>query len=186
MNNTRVWVHPFFKKRNKSGEYHHLLHSLRKHPNKLSWYLRMSVDSFDYILSKVRSTAHHPRWKTKEKRNPPLANASCKKVVLFLVLPLQFERPASPNCCLCVLMCFRVSGSPAAGRPAPVYVWLYQDGYNTFFFHADVYFCLEMTLNTSASKVIACFRPFQDHARCTLQVWGLTKVWDPPMSSSSS
>ena len=34
MDNIRVWVHPFFRERNESGEYHHLFHSLRRHLKK--------------------------------------------------------------------------------------------------------------------------------------------------------
>jgi len=53
MINNRVWFDSLFKERNKFGEYNHALRALRRRPAKYVYYLRMSVDTFDYILSNV-------------------------------------------------------------------------------------------------------------------------------------
>ena len=46
----RYSTHPLNKRRNVSGEFHHLYTDLREHPDKFFNYMRMSVETFDYIV----------------------------------------------------------------------------------------------------------------------------------------
>ena len=49
-----VWVRPIFARRRSQGEYHNLLQELRStDPESHIWYLRMSKEGFDVLLSKV-------------------------------------------------------------------------------------------------------------------------------------
>lgn len=51
----RYSVHPLNKKRTSCGEYFNYFPSLKKYPEKFHQYLRMDVDTFHYILSKVEN-----------------------------------------------------------------------------------------------------------------------------------
>jgi hypothetical protein len=44
-------VHPANVGRNNFGEYHHLYKKLRNYPSRFFEYLRMEIETFDYILS---------------------------------------------------------------------------------------------------------------------------------------
>jgi hypothetical protein len=46
-------IHPINQLRNVYGEFHHLYWQLRKYPERFFEYLRMSVETFDFILSRV-------------------------------------------------------------------------------------------------------------------------------------
>ena len=46
-------VHEIYKDREVFGEYHHLYPLLRKYEDKFREYLRMSISTFDYILSAI-------------------------------------------------------------------------------------------------------------------------------------
>ena len=51
--NQRVGVHPINSTRSEYGEYHHLFSDLRKYPKKFKEYTRMSIATFDELLSLV-------------------------------------------------------------------------------------------------------------------------------------
>lgn len=48
-------VHPINRYRKAYGEYHHLYKHLRKYPERFFQYLRMSIDTFDLLLNKIRT-----------------------------------------------------------------------------------------------------------------------------------
>lgn len=50
----RFGVHPINRARTEFGEFHHLYPQLRQDPDKFFSYLRMSIESFDLLLSKVQ------------------------------------------------------------------------------------------------------------------------------------
>ncbi|GFO15015.1 protein antagonist of like heterochromatin protein 1 [Plakobranchus ocellatus] len=54
-NTRRIGVHEINQGRRENGEYHHLFHQLKRHPERFHSYMRMSVDTFDYILKTVES-----------------------------------------------------------------------------------------------------------------------------------
>ncbi|GFO07823.1 protein antagonist of like heterochromatin protein 1 [Plakobranchus ocellatus] len=54
-NTRRIGVHEINQGRRENGEYHHLFHQLKRHPEQFHSYMRMSVDTFDYILKTVES-----------------------------------------------------------------------------------------------------------------------------------
>lgn len=45
-------AHPINAERNVFGEYHHLYSDLRQHPIKFFEYMRMQIETFDYITVK--------------------------------------------------------------------------------------------------------------------------------------
>ncbi|CAH1979246.1 unnamed protein product [Acanthoscelides obtectus] len=49
----RYGIHPINKRRKKFGEFHHLYVELREYPEKFFEYLRMSISTYDFLLSKV-------------------------------------------------------------------------------------------------------------------------------------
>ena len=46
-------VHPLNRERRHFGEYHHLFCGLKKDPSRFHEYTRMSIDTFQYILTKI-------------------------------------------------------------------------------------------------------------------------------------
>ena len=46
-------THPINTNRYEFGEFHHLYNDLRKYPQKFFEYMRMNIETFDYILSKI-------------------------------------------------------------------------------------------------------------------------------------
>lgn len=60
VNNIHVWVHPIVKARNAFREHLDMFRTLRRYPTKFFDYLRMSIDTFDYILSNVHYSLEHP------------------------------------------------------------------------------------------------------------------------------
>lgn len=64
-NKRRYGVHPVNRSRSTYGEYHHLYRNLRNFPDKFFQYLRMSVESFDSLLEKVKRKIEkqHANWK---------------------------------------------------------------------------------------------------------------------------
>lgn len=52
-NRRRKTIHPLNKKRSQFGEFHHLYNDLRKDKFRFFQYMRMSMETFDYILSKI-------------------------------------------------------------------------------------------------------------------------------------
>lgn len=48
------WIHEINKERSKYGEFHHLYEKLRQFPERFFEYTRMKVETFDYILAKIR------------------------------------------------------------------------------------------------------------------------------------
>lgn len=60
--NRRYSVHPLFVVRSRHGEFHHLYCDLRRHPDRFFEFMRMSVQTFDFILAKVET--HLLRKKT--------------------------------------------------------------------------------------------------------------------------
>ena len=64
-NSNSMWVHPL-NERNAFGEYHHLFRELKRHPMKFFAYWRMSIDTFEYILSKVRDRLEKQTSKLEE------------------------------------------------------------------------------------------------------------------------
>ena len=80
-------VHSIFKERNEFGGHQYLFRALRRHPKKLFEYLRLSIDTFDYILSKVHDSLEkpHPWWRTEEEYCQTLANASGYKLPYFSI-----------------------------------------------------------------------------------------------------
>ena len=63
----RVGIHPINRRRLIYGEYHHLYTDLRKSPDKFFDYLRMSVNTYDFILSKIN---HRIRKKISNFKKP--------------------------------------------------------------------------------------------------------------------
>lgn len=51
----KLWVHPFVSDRFRSGVFSRLYEDLRKYPPKFFNYVRMSVSSFDELLSLCRN-----------------------------------------------------------------------------------------------------------------------------------
>lgn len=47
----KLWIHPFISDRSRSGVFSKLYEDLRKYPSKFFNYTRMSVSSFDELLS---------------------------------------------------------------------------------------------------------------------------------------
>ena len=68
---------------NESGDYHHLFRALRRHSKKFFVCSRMSIDAFDYILTKVHDIIEKQySWRrTKEEYSHPLTNASGNKLL---------------------------------------------------------------------------------------------------------
>lgn len=50
----RYGVHPINQERKKFGEFHHLYPKLRQYPDKFFSYARMSIETFDFLLNKVK------------------------------------------------------------------------------------------------------------------------------------
>ncbi|XP_068118950.1 uncharacterized protein [Hyperolius riggenbachi] len=50
----RYWVHPILQQRRRKGQFWTLYRDLRQHPDKFFGYTRMSVGSFDCLLSKLK------------------------------------------------------------------------------------------------------------------------------------
>jgi len=50
----RIGVHEMNKKRNKFGEFHHIYNDLRIDNDRFFNFLHMSVETFDFILSKIK------------------------------------------------------------------------------------------------------------------------------------
>lgn len=63
----RVAVHPINRRRKIYGEYHHLYNDLRKSPERFFEYLRMSVETYDFILCKI---SHRIKKKTTNFKKP--------------------------------------------------------------------------------------------------------------------
>lgn len=59
---SRKAVHPLNKKRKYYGEYHHLYKDLRKDSQRFFEYMRMSINTFDYILNKIEAKINKA-WK---------------------------------------------------------------------------------------------------------------------------
>ena len=52
----KMWVRPIFRRRRQQGEYHHLLQEMRLSDADSHFsYMRMSRETFDVLLGKVRS-----------------------------------------------------------------------------------------------------------------------------------
>lgn len=51
-----VQVHEINKERKIHGEYHHLFLLLKKYPIKFKQYIRMEIDTFDYVLFKIKES----------------------------------------------------------------------------------------------------------------------------------
>ncbi|CAH2009900.1 unnamed protein product [Acanthoscelides obtectus] len=49
----RYGIHPINKRRKRFGEFHHLYVELREYPEKFFEYLRMSISTYAFLLSKV-------------------------------------------------------------------------------------------------------------------------------------
>lgn len=49
----RFSAHPINTRRYMLGEFHHLYKQLREHPAKFMEYMRMRIETFDYILSHI-------------------------------------------------------------------------------------------------------------------------------------
>lgn len=47
-------AHPLNTRRYMFGEFHHLYKQLRQHPAKFMEYMRMKIETFDYILSYIK------------------------------------------------------------------------------------------------------------------------------------
>nr|CAH7757791.1 unnamed protein product [Callosobruchus chinensis] len=52
-NRRKKTVHPLNKKRSQFGEFHHLFNDLRIDNQRFFEYMRMSIDTFDYIIEKI-------------------------------------------------------------------------------------------------------------------------------------
>ena len=50
----RIGVHEMNKKRNEFGEFHHIYNELRRDSERFFNFLRMSRETFDFILSKIK------------------------------------------------------------------------------------------------------------------------------------
>jgi hypothetical protein len=97
----------------------------------------VSVDTFDYILTKVHdSLENQTTWTVEKKKKEDdeysqvLENASGNKWIYSLLCrsALNAMRLPKPAACLCCwLDCFHVSESQAAGCPAPLCVWLWPE-----------------------------------------------------------
>ena len=48
-------AHPVNHRRQEFGEYHHLLQELKKYEDKFHSYMRISIETFTYILNKIES-----------------------------------------------------------------------------------------------------------------------------------
>lgn len=51
----KMGIHPLNRKRRVHGEYHHLFKKLRHHNDRFFQYMRMSENTFDYVLEKVHN-----------------------------------------------------------------------------------------------------------------------------------
>uniref|UniRef100_A0A0A9XA24 Putative E3 ubiquitin-protein ligase HUL4 n=1 Tax=Lygus hesperus TaxID=30085 RepID=A0A0A9XA24_LYGHE len=60
--NRRFKVHPLNQMREQLGECHHLFPQLRKDEGRFRKYMRMTMETFDYILSKVKPQLHSKRY----------------------------------------------------------------------------------------------------------------------------
>lgn len=49
----REGIHPINRKRAEYGEYHHPFKEIKNHPERFFQYMRMTMDTFSYILQKV-------------------------------------------------------------------------------------------------------------------------------------
>lgn len=49
-------VHPINRYRKAYGEFHHLYKQLRKYPERFFQYLRMSINTFDLLLNKIKTS----------------------------------------------------------------------------------------------------------------------------------
>ncbi|CAI6362415.1 unnamed protein product [Macrosiphum euphorbiae] len=63
----RVGVHPIDRRRKIYGEFHHLFFDLKKSPTRFFEYLRMSIETYDFILTKI---CHRIRKKTTNFKKP--------------------------------------------------------------------------------------------------------------------
>lgn len=80
----RVGVHPINRRRKIYGEYHHLFFDLRNSPTRFFEYLRMSIETYDFILTKI---SHRIRRKTtnfKKPISPAERLRSESKMILWL------------------------------------------------------------------------------------------------------
>ena len=50
----RFWVHPIIQKRQKYGEFHHLVRELESHPDKFKEYFRMTKQQFDSVVELIQ------------------------------------------------------------------------------------------------------------------------------------
>jgi hypothetical protein len=105
-----VCVHSSFKERNEFGEHQYSFRALRRHPKKLFKYFRLSIDTFDDILSEVHDSLEkpHPWWRTEEEYCKTLANASGYKLVcsqLCRSVPNALRHPSPPLVCFDSSVC---------------------------------------------------------------------------------
>ncbi|CAH1961818.1 unnamed protein product [Acanthoscelides obtectus] len=66
-------THPVNKARQELGEYHHLFLELKRHKEIFHSYMRMSIDTFGYILDKVEPLLDDRKY-TNLHTNPILAS----------------------------------------------------------------------------------------------------------------
>lgn len=61
----REWIKDVYERREVCGEYHNLFPVLRENKALFVQYTRMSVGTFDYVLSKVEQSLQkkHPNWR---------------------------------------------------------------------------------------------------------------------------
>ncbi|XP_058457009.1 uncharacterized protein LOC131434358 [Malaya genurostris] len=50
-----IGIHPINLQRRKNGEFQHLYYDLRKYPDRFYAYTRMSIETFDHVLSRIES-----------------------------------------------------------------------------------------------------------------------------------
>lgn len=53
MKRQRQGIHPVNRERQRYGEYHHLFLTLKKHDERFFQYMRMTLNTFNYILEKT-------------------------------------------------------------------------------------------------------------------------------------
>jgi hypothetical protein len=60
---SRQWIHEINTQRGIHGEFHHLYRELRGHPQRFFEYTRMSIGSFDILLSKLGTSSEQGNYK---------------------------------------------------------------------------------------------------------------------------
>ena len=82
-------VHSINKKRKELGEFHHLYFDVRKDPIKFRQYLRINIETFDYILCNVKSKL----WKkmTNFIQNPISPEEKLVVTLRFLAVGTSFR-----------------------------------------------------------------------------------------------